>query len=233
MKKGTLLSSLLTFEVLDTLYIYQQYGNLNEHREAIMQDFWNQRFSGDDYAYGIEPNRYFKRNIDTLKSGSLLLPGEGEGRNAVYAAKQGWNVTAVDFSVAAQVKANKLAVDHNVEINYVLKTLDDAVLEEESFDVAAIIYLQLEQDKIERLFDKVFKSLKPGGTIIFECFSEKQLGKASGGPKTIARLYTIPQIRALLEPASEVTYLQEEEISLKEGEYRSGTAMVIRALAKK
>lgn len=197
-----------------------------------MQDFWNQRFSGDDYAYGIEPNNYFRQNIDTLRVGSLLLPGEGEGRNAVYAAKQGWDVTAVDFSVAAQVKANQLAVDHNVEINYILKSLDEAELEEESFDAAAIIYLQLEQDKIERLFEKVLKSLKPGGTIIFECFSEKQLGKASGGPKTIARLYTVSQIRKLFEPAK-VSYLQEEEIGLKEGEYRTGKAMVIRALAKK
>lgn len=167
-----------------------------------------------------------------MKAGSLLLPGEGEGRNAVYAAKLGWDVTAVDFSVAAQVKANKLALEHNVEINYILKSLDEAELEEESFDAAAIIYLQLEQDKISRLFDKVFKSLKPGGTIIFECFSEKQLGKASGGPKTLARLYTIPQVRSLLESAT-VSYLQEEEVSLKEGEYRSGRAMVIRALAKK
>lgn len=197
-----------------------------------MKDFWNQRFSGDDYAYGIEPNKYFKQHIDSMKPGALLLPGEGEGRNAVYAAKQGWNVTAVDFSVAAQVKANKLAVEHHVEINYILKSLDEAQLEEESFDAAAVIYLQLEQDKIGRLFDKVFQSLKPGGTIIFECFSEKQLGKASGGPKTLTRLYSIPQVRSLLEPAN-ISYLQEEEVSLKEGAYRSGRAMVIRALAKK
>lgn len=197
-----------------------------------MQDFWNKRFSTDQYAFGIEPNRFFKERLDKLSPGNLLLPGEGEGRNAVYAAKKGWEVTAVDFSVKAQIKANNLAHDHNVSINYILDTLEKSVIPEDTYDAAAFIYVHLEAERLEKVIPKVLKALKKGGTFIFECFSEKQLGRTSGGPKTIDRLYTVSQIKKILVDM-DIKYLQEEEISLKEGEYRSGRAMVIRAVAKK
>ncbi|MEX2463940.1 MAG: class I SAM-dependent methyltransferase [Balneolaceae bacterium] len=197
-----------------------------------MQEFWNQRFATDNYAYGIKPNKFFKEKIDSLKPGALLLPGEGEGRNAVYAAKKGWDVTAVDFSVKAQIKANRLASEHHVEINYILDTLDKSVIPEDTFDAAAFIFVHLEADRFEIVIKKVLKSLKKGGTLIFECFSEKQLGKTSGGPKTIDRLYTLPQVKKYLKD-TDIKYLQEEEIALKEGEFRTGRAVVIRAVAKK
>lgn len=197
-----------------------------------MQDFWNQRFGSDQYAFGIKPNRFFKEQLDKLLPGQLLLPGEGEGRNAVYAAKKGWVVTAVDFSVKAQIKANNLAAEHNVSINYILDTLEKSVIPEDKYDVAAFIYVHLEAERLEKVIPKVLKALKKGGIFIFECFSEKQLGRTSGGPKTIDRLYTVPQIKNLLTDMK-IKYLQEEEISLKEGEYRTGRAMVIRAVAKR
>lgn len=197
-----------------------------------MRDFWNQRFGTDTYAFGIEPNRFFKEQLDKLSPEKLLLPGEGEGRNAVYAAKKGWDVTAVDFSVKAQIKANNLAHDHGVSINYIIDTLEKSIISEDTYDAAAFIYVHLEADRLEKVIPKVLKALKKGGTFIMECFSEKQLGRTSGGPKTIDRLYTIPQIKKLLADM-DIKYLQEEEISLKEGEFRSGRAMVIRALANK
>lgn len=196
-----------------------------------MKDFWNTRFGTDTYAFGIEANQFFKEELNKLPVGSLLLPGEGEGRNAVFAAKKGWEVTAVDFSVKAQIKANRLAFEHQVEINYILDTLDYAIIPEDSFDAAAFIYVHLENDRFEKIMAKVIKSLKKNGTLIFECFSEKQLGRTSGGPKDLNRLYTIPQVSSALSDM-DVQYLQEEEISIDEGEYRKGRAMVIRAVAK-
>ena len=197
-----------------------------------MRDFWNQRFGSDKYAYGIEPNRFFKEQLDKLTPAKLLLPGEGEGRNAVYAAKKGWDVTAVDFSVKAQIKANNLANDHQVSINYILDTLEKSKIPEDTYDAAAFIYVHIEDDRLKKVIPKVLSALKKGGTFILECFSEKQLGRTSGGPKTIDRLYSIPQIKKLLKEL-DIKYLQEEEISLEEGEYRRGRAMVIRAVAKK
>ena len=69
-----------------------------------MNSFWNERYSTNEYAYGTEPNEFFKSVLSKLEVGKLLLPGEGEGRNAVYAAKQGWHVTAFDTSIAGKTK---------------------------------------------------------------------------------------------------------------------------------
>ena len=82
-------------------------------------DFWNERYSSDEYVYGTEPNQFFKEQIQKINpSGRLLLPGEGEGRNAVFAAKLGWNVDAFDQSSVAKMKAETLAKLNNVKINY-------------------------------------------------------------------------------------------------------------------
>ncbi|HEY0354603.1 MAG TPA: hypothetical protein VGC29_00285, partial [Flavisolibacter sp.] len=80
--------------------------------------FWNKRYADNNWVYGVQPNRFFKQFIDSHKPGRILLPAEGEGRNAVYAAKKGWTVDAFDFSVVARQKALQLAENNNVHINY-------------------------------------------------------------------------------------------------------------------
>ena len=74
-----------------------------------MKEFWEIRYAEKQYAYGENPNVYFKEQLDKLKPGKILLPAEGEGRNAVYAAKQGWEVMAFDLSSEGKNKAEKLA----------------------------------------------------------------------------------------------------------------------------
>ncbi|WP_232625176.1 methyltransferase domain-containing protein [Pareuzebyella sediminis] len=81
-------------------------------------DFWNERYAENSSAYGILPNEFFKEKLDKLSPGSLLLPAEGEGRNAIYALKKGWNVHAFDFSISARQKAMLLAKDQNVRLEY-------------------------------------------------------------------------------------------------------------------
>jgi len=90
-----------------------------------MKHLWNERFAKEEYAYGKEPNQFFKEEIDKLNPGRLLLFGEGEGRNGIYAAKLGWEVDAVDWSDAAKNKAEKLADDNNVKINYTVADVSD------------------------------------------------------------------------------------------------------------
>lgn len=197
-----------------------------------MQEFWNKRYSDKNYAYGIDPNVFFKEQIGKLKAGKLLLPGEGEGRNAVYAAKRGWEVTAVDFSVKAQIKANNLAAEHDVTINYIIDNLMQAKIPEEEFDAAAFIYVHLTNEDAEKVLPKVIAGLRPGGTFFMECYSEKQLGRKSGGPKDINRLYSVTQVRKLLSEL-QISKLIEEEIPLNEGEYHKGKGMVIRAVGVK
>ena len=101
-----------------------------------MQDMWNQRFSAEEYYYGKAPNPYFKDRIGQLPPGSILMPAEGEGRNGVYAARLGWNVTAVDFSEAGRKKALELAKENNVTLEYLLGDIAAFDFGKEQYDVA-------------------------------------------------------------------------------------------------
>ncbi|MFZ1292032.1 MAG: class I SAM-dependent methyltransferase [Melioribacteraceae bacterium] len=89
-----------------------------------MQNFGNERYSQEEFVYGIEPNRFFKENLVKFSPGKILLPAEGEGRNASFAAKLGWEVFAFDSSNVAMEKANKLFDSNNVKVNYFLQTLE-------------------------------------------------------------------------------------------------------------
>jgi hypothetical protein len=116
-----------------------------------------------------------------------------------------------------------------VEIQYIVDNLENAIIPENTFNAAALIYVQLDSKLLETVVEKVLKSLKKGGTFFMECYSEKQLGRRSGGPKSLTRLYSIPQIHNLFDDLK-ITYLQEEEIMLHEGEFHQGKAMVIRGV---
>jgi len=191
-----------------------------------MKDFWNERYNEVSYSYGDAPNEFLKEQLDKLKVGSILLPAEGEGRNAVYALSKGWGVTAFDFSESAKTKAKKLATNHGFDLNY--QVID--VLEFKSvkkFDVIAFCYAHFPAAIRKKANQHLLKSLKPNGHIIFEAFSKNQLGKSSGGPKNTDMLYAIDEVE---DEFNEINFeiLEEVEIELNEGLYHIGNASVIR-----
>lgn len=191
-----------------------------------MKDFWNERYDEESYAYGSSPNEFFKQQLDKLKIGSILLPAEGEGRNALYALSKGWEVLAFDFSESAKIKAKKLATDHGFDLNY--QVID--VLEFKSvkkFDVIAFCYAHFPAAIRKKANQHLLKSLKPNGHIIFEAFSKNQLGKPSGGPKNIDMLYNIDEVEDEFIGIN-FKILEEKEIELNEGIYHIGDASVIR-----
>ncbi|MCC5933326.1 MAG: methyltransferase domain-containing protein [Balneolales bacterium] len=135
-----------------------------------MKHFWDERYRAPEYTYGTEPNLYFKEKLEQFTPGHILLPGEGEGRNAVWAAQQGWKVTAVDFSTAGRRKAMQLARKNAVQLDYRVESFHDAALEPESFDAAGVIFFHLPALFMERAFAKITESLKPGGVLIAELY---------------------------------------------------------------
>ena len=195
-----------------------------------MKDFWNERYAEAEFVYGTEPNRFFKEQIDKLKPGKILLPADGEGRNSVYAAHQGWDVTAVDYSRSGREKALKLAADHDVEITYDIADLSEYDFGVDRFDATAFIYVHLPRSIIKEVYTNIIKSLKVGAPIIVEVYSVNQLGRDSGGPKDERVLYTEEKLRELLA-GTDIEWMEEMEIDLKEGKYHVGKAMVIRAMA--
>ncbi|PRX50699.1 class I SAM-dependent methyltransferase [Salegentibacter salegens] len=112
-----------------------------------MKDFWNERYADKDYVYGQAPNEYFKEKIDEMRPGKILLPAEGEGRNAVYAALQQWEVSAFDISEKGKEKALNLANNQSVEIDYKVGDLPELDYKDEQFDVIALIFAHFSEEE--------------------------------------------------------------------------------------
>ncbi len=198
---------------------------------------WNDRYSQEEFAYGEEPNNYFKDQLSKLPTGTILFPAEGEGRNAVYAAKVGWTVSAFDISNEGKRKAIRLAEKNKVTIDYKVGELETLNYASEQFDGIALIYAHFPA-QIKSLYHKSLdKYLKSNGTIIFEAFSKKHIDYVSanekvGGPKDIDTLFSIEEIKSDF-PNYEIIELAEKEIELNEGLYHNGTGSVIRFVGRK
>ena len=140
-----------------------------------MKDFWNNRYKIEDSAYGYEPNEFFRKELTKLKSGKILLPAEGEGRNAIFAAKLGWDVSAFDMSEQGKVKAEKLASENDVSIKYSVGEFEELDYPKHHFDAIGLIYAHFTAETKSRYHKILDGYLKPGGTIIFEEFSKSNL----------------------------------------------------------
>jgi len=195
-------------------------------------EMWDERYANENFVYGIEPNAFFKEELSKLKVGRLLLPAEGEGRNAVFAASLSWQVSAFDLSREGRLKALGLARRNQVDIEYEIAGFENFSFERGSFDCIALIYVHVAEDKRKDYHQLIAKYLKPGGVLILEGFSKEQLGKKSGGPGQIGMLFSKED---LLNDFSDLEAIRMEEldIELSEGEFHQGTASVIRYVGKK
>ena len=197
-----------------------------------MSDLWDQRYSTEEYAYGKEANAFFSSILDHLPAGKVLLPGEGEGRNAVHAASLGWKVDAFDLSKKGQAKALALALEKGVEINYRVCPLNEFNFPEMHYDAVALFYFHLDPAGREYLHKQVCRSLKPGGHLILEAFHKEQLNKDTGGPKSLDMLFDESALEA--DFAGLETRLLEKQLTiLDEGLYHQGEASVIRYMGRK
>lgn len=197
-----------------------------------MSEFWDERYSQEKYIYGILPNEFFKEQLTLLKPGKILMLGEGEGRNAVYATKNGWEVDAVDSSKEGRKKALRLAERNHVTINYNIVSLSDFVPKKSYYDAVGIIFIHLDKKLSKQVHKRAIDALKPNGKIIMEVFEKEQLGKPSGGPQNLDLLYSIEDIQKNFSSLYK-EILTKENIILSEGEFHSGEGVVIRFVGTK
>ena len=197
-----------------------------------MSSFWNERYSRAEYIYGEEPNAFFAEQLSKLQPGLLILPCEGEGRNAVYAASQGWDVRAFDSSIAGKEKAMMLAEKTGVTFEYIIEEASATDYPENSADAVVFIFAHFEPGARIELHKKAIKWLKPGGKIILEVFSRNQLGNNSGGPKDILLLYTEEMLHSDFA-SLETKLLQSTKTDLNEGSFHRGQADVLRYVGTK
>jgi SAM-dependent methyltransferase len=198
---------------------------------------WNDRYSAEEFAYGTAPNNYLKESLEKQDIGTILFPAEGEGRNAVFAAKLGWNVSAFDISSEGRNKALKLAESENVILDYQIGELETLHYQPEQFDAIALIYAHFPAEIKSAIHKTLDQYLRKGGCIIFEAFSKKHLDYLAindkvGGPKDIASLFSIEEIKSDF-PNYEIITLEEKQIELNEGLFHNGKGSVIRFIGKK
>ena len=195
--------------------------------------FWDDRYSQDEFVYGKGPNEFFKDELRRLKRGTLLLPCEGEGRNAVYAAQKGWHVDAFDFSQKGKDKCLALAEEANVTVNnFWIQSAEDFQPFEDYYDAVALLFCHIEPDSLYEFHQKMVKALKSGGTLLFEGFSKEQLQYNSGGPPVEERLVNQKIIKETFKGLN-FQILNKSVVQLDEGEYHQGEGSVIRMIGHK
>ncbi len=206
-----------------------------------MKNLWNERFSSDEYVYGTEPNAFledFYENNSNLFLNPVLMLGDGEGRNGVYLATKGLDVTSLDFAEKGLEKARKLAREKNVTLKTILADVNEYRFEENCWGTIVLIYLHLTKSERVKLFENIKKSLKASGIFFLEAFSTEQLNYNSGGPKDIDLLYTKEElenffIRDSHEKKFEVLVSQQTITLLHEGRLHEGEGSVVRFVCKK
>ncbi|MCL4548882.1 MAG: class I SAM-dependent methyltransferase [Bacteroidetes bacterium] len=192
-----------------------------------MSEFWNKRYSETEYVYGKSPNEFLKGELNEILPGKILFLGEGEGRNSVYAATLGWEVDAVDASYEGKKKADKLAEEKHVKINYTVNDLASYSCRQNYYDAVALIFLHLEEPLRNKVYHMAVGALKNGGRIILESFDKDQLNYNSGGPKEEELLYSLEDI---VNDFIELDFakLSKEIVELNEGKFHEGKGSVVR-----
>ena len=193
---------------------------------------WNQRYNQPDYVYGTQPNDFLVSASANIPRGKLLSLGEGEGRNAVYLATQGWDVTAVDSSEVGLEKARRLAAEKGVQITTIVADLIDFQIQPNSWEAIVSIFCHVPSAIRVPLHQAVVRGLKPGGVLVLEAFTPRQLAMGTGGPASPDMLMTLASLRQEL---AGLRFVQAVELDRKvvEGQFHTGQAAVVQIVGVK
>jgi SAM-dependent methyltransferase len=200
----------------------------------MAQEFWNDRYRAAGFAYGFAPNRFLAAHAHLLPPGGrVLLPADGEGRNAVYLARQGFAVTCFDQSAVGVEKAKALAAENGVGIDATVADVLDFDYPPGRYDAVALIFAHLPPRVRAHLHAKTVETLKPGGLVLLQAFAPEQLRHASGGPKDPTMLYSEATLRKDFAACAEIVHLETAIESLDEGPSHQGEGAVISLIARK
>ena len=193
---------------------------------------WDERYSSIEYAYGKAPNDFLATHFTRIPKGNVLSLAEGEGRNAVFLAKHGYSVTAVDSSVVGLKKAELLAKEHGVSINLIHANLSDFDLGSDAWEGIMSIFVPLPSTVRKDLYRRLQDALKNGGVFLLEAFTPDQIGHGTGGGTNPDTMQTERSLRAEL-PSLKFEHLVELERNVVEGTFHTGQSAVVQAIACK
>ena len=191
---------------------------------------WDERYSAEEYAYGTNPNNFLEANVSSIPKGKVLSLAEGEGRNAVFLAKQGYSVTAVDSSLVGLNKARKLAEENGVIVEFIHTDLAEYDLGEKKWDGIVSIFCPLPSSIRKQLHKKVEAALKRNGVFLLEAYTPAQLKYGTGGGNSVDVMQSKESLS--LELAGlKFKHLIELERDVVEGIYHTGIGAVVQAIA--
>lgn len=196
--------------------------------------FWDARFQAPEYIFGTEPNRFLEREAERLPKGATVLDiACGEGRNAVWLATRGCEVTAFDVSPLALAKAERLAQSKQVQVAWHMADVRTWNWTPAAFDAVACIFIQFASPaERARLFRGFRETLRPGGLVLLQGYTPKQLEYRTGGPGDVAHLYTEALLREAFD-GWEILVLREYEDDLAEGTKHVGRSALIELVARR
>ena len=196
--------------------------------------FWDERFDDEDYRYGQQPNAFLAQEVPVwLRPGQrVACLGDGEGRNGVWLAQQGLEVTSVEPSTRGIQKIQALAAARGVSLRAVQGLVPGAALAHGEYDAVVLIYVHAAGEQRRALHAEAQALLAPGGVVLLEAFTPDQLEHTSGGPRDVSMLYTA-ELLAKDFQGLQVQSLQEVSTTLDEGPGHQGPARVVRLVAKK
>lgn len=193
---------------------------------------WDERYSEPGYSYGTAPNEFLASVVDRIPQGKILSLAEGEGRNAVYLAARGYEVTGVDGSVIGLRKAQELAAVRGVTITTIHADLSGFEIGFEQWDGIIACYCHLSSAIRIPLHRAAVAGLKPGGVFVLEAFSKQQLAYDSGGPQSLDMLMSLEELQRELAGLEFVHAVQIER-DVREGSRHTGLASVVQILGVK
>jgi SAM-dependent methyltransferase len=194
------------------------------------RDFWNEKFANTDYAYGTEPNDFLASAVTNLKRGATLSLAEGEGRNAVGLAQQGFTVSSIEQSEKGVGKTLRLALQRGVIVMAERGELETFHIQPNSWDLVVSIYAHTPQELRRKLHRQVVAGLKPGGVFVLEAYTPAQIPNNTGGPKDASLMPTAELLRSELAGLV-FDHIEEVERDVVEGSLHTGTAHVVQVVA--
>lgn len=195
---------------------------------------WNERYDREEYVFGTEPNAFLKSCSRLLKPGQTALAvADGEGRNGVWLASQGLRVVGFDASAVGLAKARRLAAREGVGVDYRLASVEDWAWERDGYDVVAAIFIQFAEPLLRALiFEGMIRTLKPGGLLLLQGYTPRQLDYGTGGPRAVENLYTRPMLEGAFASLT-IERLEEHDGEIDEGPGHSGMSALIDLVARK
>lgn len=193
---------------------------------------WNRRFATPEFLFGTAPNAYLAKQLYRLPPcGKALSIADGEGRNSVWLARQGLQVDAFDFAEAGVAKAQALSEQQGVKVCFTVCDVDDWPWRASAYDVVAAIFIQFADPVLRaRLFARMSDTLKPGGTLILQGYTPRQLEFDTGGPGRLDHLYTADMVRSAFDGMDLKELIEYEEV-LAEGSQHVGQSALLGMVA--